>query len=359
MAKLRFYNTVKGRFLPLVRRPGGTSDEQGVLLPLDVQTGPGAGGLQFGGASPIYGPVNHGEYLYVETTGTGPNPPTLGTGVGYLVTDGGYWISIDGTNNPGFNVGVQGTNNSGINLATYDSNQGVLISASRPATGGPGVKISSIGGSGGVELVAFAANTGTTNADITLLNETQGQISIVQAGGGTEGITINNLDGGGITIEDSGGGGIFSHVVGTGNAGISSRVDGTGGNGGWSLGVHDAGNAGFSVLVDGTGNAGFTVGVNSDGNSGISMGTQGTGNAGISIAAGGDGDTRLYTQGTGKVSIQANNTKVLSFFGAAGAAQAAAITAPTGGVVIDVQARAAIVSILSLLSASTGYGLTA
>lgn len=50
----------------------------------------------------------------------------------------------------------------------------------------------------------------------------------------------------------------------------------------------------------------------------------------------------------------------IGFFGATPISQPAAIGAPSGGTTVDTQARAAIVSLINLLSAAAaGYGLTA
>jgi hypothetical protein len=63
---------------------------------------------------------------------------------------------------------------------------------------------------------------------------------------------------------------------------------------------------------------------------------------------------------TSPTSFIAETTDVLSFFFSTGSKQQAAIAEPTGGAVVDTQARTAIDSILSLLSAASGgYGLTA
>lgn len=140
-----------------------------------------------------------GDWLYVETTGSGPNPPTLGTGFGFLADSGGFNFKSQGNANPGFSVGVQDTANGGIALATSDSSQGINLTAT--ATFGPGVELATVGTTGGIKLQTF--NTGSTHADITLLQETLGQIVIQNAGTGTSGITINNGAGGGVNILDS------------------------------------------------------------------------------------------------------------------------------------------------------------
>lgn len=52
-------------------------------------------------------------------------------------------------------------------------------------------------------------------------------------------------------------------------------------------------------------------------------------------------------------------TPSLGFFGAGPIAQAAAITPPSGGAIIDTQARTAIGAILTVLGKTSGFGLTA
>ena len=78
----------------------------------------------------------------------------------------------------------------------------------------------------------------------------------------------------------------------------------------------------------------------------------------LTITGNFEGEGGLFNQGV----IFNDSVDIQGTFGMGGAtprAQAAAITAPTGGVMIDIQARAAIVSILSLLSeASGGFGFT-
>jgi hypothetical protein len=94
--------------------------------------------------------------------------------------------------------------------------------------------------------------------------------------------------------------------------------------------------------------AGNGVGINSAGQVSV---TSGTGQP-VHIAG------QAVNDGLTTVDDGAGHTK-LSFYGAATVTQPAAITAPTGGVVIDTQARAAIVSILNALGAAAGgLGLT-
>lgn len=160
-------------------------------------------GLQFGGPGPVYGAVNTGQYLFVEATGAGPNPPTRGTGIGFVADSGGFWFEADGAANPGYQVVVQGANNAGVNVQTFDSAQGILLTANGGA-GRPGVKVSTVGTSGGIELETFDDGSGTSSADVTLLQGTKGQIAIQNSGSGGTGITVNDSSGGGIKIMQAG-----------------------------------------------------------------------------------------------------------------------------------------------------------
>jgi hypothetical protein len=62
----------------------------------------------------------------------------------------------------------------------------------------------------------------------------------------------------------------------------------------------------------------------------------------------------VFSQGTFQ-----HNGALLSFYSATPVVQAAAITAPSGGAIIDAEARTAIASILNVIKASGGVGLTA
>jgi hypothetical protein len=291
-----------------------------------------------------------GTWVAVGSGGGSGWPTVNGTGAGNLTAQTGSGDTV------GYNLTDAGTGGISIQTTNPANANGILIEDQSVSgmfirttyTGGAGLKIEDAG-TGGVTI-------DTTVSGPILINQAgSAGITIETTGGGattgialttqatdTGGVVVTNNSSTGITIGDTGVGGI--HVASNGTVAVAA-----------------SGSAALSLSQTGTGGITVTTGASTTG--GMTFSDSGSGGMAF-VESGGGGLLFHDTGGAGILFITSGGLTLegvdIGFYTTAPVAQPAAIPAPSGGAVVDVECRAAVVSILNAIGGSAGgIGITA
>jgi hypothetical protein len=316
---------------------GGAQGAQGSQGGAGAQGAQGTQGNQ--GNQGSQGSAGGGGWPTVNGTGAGNLTAATGSGdtTGYNFTDAGSGGFNVTTAAGGFNVRDSG----GIGI---DSTSGIDILA----TGGNIILRTTSGNLtfDSVDNVAIhSAGTGSITINTTGGGASTGITLQAQATDVT-GITLN-AEGGAITIETTGGGAttginITTQASDTGGLNITANSGLTVTETQFGMMFNESAAGGASMLFE-VSNAGNTAGMLFM-NSGTGPMNFGNGSNDMSLTTG-----ALHLGGI-----------TIGLYAATAVAQPAAITPPSGGAVVDTEARAAIVSILNAIGAAAGgIGITA